>query len=290
MLQSKARLLQLNAKLAETLTSKGVEATGDETTTALVNKVADITSGDDTMLKGLIQRDLTELIIPQGIIKIGSNAFSYCGNLISVTIPDSVTSIGSYAFSDCTNLESITIPSSVTSIGNNAFSSCFKLKDITIPNSITRIEASTFTNCQTLQSITIPNGVTFIGNYAFYTCIKLDNITIPNSVTSIGSYAFSDCTNLESITIPSSVTSIGSKSFRNLSNLTSVIIGDGFNANNLDLSASTLYTRETILQWLNALAERTGLTAYKLTIGATNLAKLTEQDILIATNKNWTLA
>ena len=46
MLQSKTRMLELNAKLAETLTSKGVSATADETTTALVNKVADIKSGD----------------------------------------------------------------------------------------------------------------------------------------------------------------------------------------------------------------------------------------------------
>lgn len=42
MLQSKQRLLELNAKLAETLTSKGVTATADETTTALVNKITDI--------------------------------------------------------------------------------------------------------------------------------------------------------------------------------------------------------------------------------------------------------
>lgn len=44
MLQSKQRLLELNAKLAETLTSKGVTATADETTTALINKVAQITT------------------------------------------------------------------------------------------------------------------------------------------------------------------------------------------------------------------------------------------------------
>ena len=50
MLQSRARLLELNAKLAETLKSKGVEATADETTTALINKVANISS-DATFIK-----------------------------------------------------------------------------------------------------------------------------------------------------------------------------------------------------------------------------------------------
>lgn len=198
MLQSKARLLQLNAKLAETLTSKGVTATADETTTALVNKVADITSGDDSVLRDLIQRNLNEITIPNSVTSIGSSAFQACYSLTSVTIPDSVTSISIYAF---------------------------------------------------------------------YNCPKLTSITIPSSVTSIGSYIFTGC-----------------------QKLTDVTLGDGFNANNLVLSTSTLYTRETILQWLNALADRTGQKAYKLTIGAKNLAKLTEQDILIATNKNWTLA
>ena len=64
----------------------------------------------------------------------------------------------------------------------------------------------------------------------------------------------------------------------------------GFNAKNLALSASTLYTAETIVSWLEALADRTGQSTYTLTIGSTNIAKLTETEIAIATNKNWTLA
>lgn len=50
MLQSKQRLLELNAKLAETLISKGVTATADETTTALIDKVANI-SGSDKLIE-----------------------------------------------------------------------------------------------------------------------------------------------------------------------------------------------------------------------------------------------
>ena len=42
MLKSKQRLLELNAKLAETLSNKGVTASSDETTTSLINKVSDI--------------------------------------------------------------------------------------------------------------------------------------------------------------------------------------------------------------------------------------------------------
>ena len=46
MLQSKQRVLELNAKLAETLTDKGVIATTDETTTALIDKVKNISGAN----------------------------------------------------------------------------------------------------------------------------------------------------------------------------------------------------------------------------------------------------
>lgn len=50
----------------------------------------------------------------------------------------------------------------------------------------------------------------------------------------------------------------------------------------------TNYTREALVQAFNSLG--TPATTQTLTIGATNLAKLTAEDIAIATNKGWTLA
>ena len=125
---------------------------------------------------------------------------------------------------------------------------------------------------------------------AFANCSSLTTIKLPDSVTSIDRDAFANCSSLTTINLPSSLVSVSGNIFTYSQSLKEVTFDDNFNCNNLILSSSTLYTRETILQWLNALADRTGQTAYKLTIGAKNLAKLTEEDILIATNKNWTLA
>lgn len=245
MLQSKARLLELNAKLAETLTSKGVEATADETTTSLINKVADITNGDDSFLKGLIQRDLTEITtIPDGITRIGKSAFSYMINLKSIIIPKGVTIIENEAFYRCEVLESVEFPCSLEEIEESAFMYCFKLAEIILPNGIKTIRKHAFSYCGYATKLVIPSSVTLIENYAFRYTNRLKYVTL----------------------------------------------GENFDCDNLDLSSSSNYTRETIVSWLNALADRTGQTAYTLTIGATNLAKLTEEDILIATNKNWTLA
>ena len=73
---------------------------------------------------------LTTYIIPNSATSIGNDAFSFCGNLISITIPDSVTSIEEDAFSYCNSLASVTIGNSVTSIGETAFSDCSSLTSV----------------------------------------------------------------------------------------------------------------------------------------------------------------
>ena len=58
---------------------------------------------------------------------------------------------------------------------------------------------------------------------------------------------------------------------------------------NLNISSSTKFTREALLEILGNLKAQTSGTK-TLTMGSTNLAKLTDEDKAIATNKGWTLA
>ena len=186
--------------------------------------------------------------------------------LITCRITGNPTLIGRYAFSECSGLKEIDIPNSVNYIGDYAFYQCGALQNVNIPNSVISIGSTSFARCYSLQSVSIPNGVTTIGSYAFENCFALKNLSIPNSVISIGDRILNNSTNVEFVTIE-----------------------NDFNANNLNLSSSILYSHETILSWFNALADRTGETAYTLTIGSTNIAKMTAEEIAIATNKNWNL-
>ena len=211
-----------------------------------------------TYVNGELLSDMVDLVIPDGVTRIGARTLQGCSSLTSITIPDSVTSIGAGALQGCSNLTSVTIPDSVTSIGASAFSSCDSLTSIAIPDGVTSIGSGAFRNCRSLTNLTIGNGVTSIGEWAFDGCDALQNVnitdiakwcdidfmsnplryaknlylngtlvtnlTIPNGVTSICNFAFRGCTSLTSVTIPDSVTLIGDYAFMDCSSLTSIEI------------------------------------------------------------------
>ena len=166
--------------------------------------------------------EVTDLIIPESITKIGNYAFEGCSGLTSVTIPNTVTSIGDNAFEDCSGLTSIIIPNSVTEIGKVAFEDCIALTRVTLGNSVTIINSSAFSGCAGITSIKIPKTVTTIGGNAFNGCIGLKSIVIPDLVTEIGGMSFYNCTGLMNVSIGKSVTSIGKDAFKNTTSIEKV--------------------------------------------------------------------
>lgn len=137
----------------------------------------------------------------------------YIGNSEHIIIPDHIISIGSNAFSRCQTIKTVTIPDSVSHIGNSVFFECENLVHVTLPNNITEIKCCTFRECRNLETVDLPNRLQRIGFQAFLGCTKLTSITIPNGVETIEFSAFSNCTKLKSILIPNSVTYIGEDAF-----------------------------------------------------------------------------
>jgi len=240
------------------------------------------------------------VVISNFVNSIGSNAFSQCESLTSVTIPGTVASIGDFAFNNCPLLTNATISNGVISIGSNAFEGT-GLINVTIPISVTNIGVGPFADCTSLTGITvvtqnpfysstngalfdesqttliqfpaglggiysIPNTVTNIGEWAFYFCTGLTNVTMPASVTSIGQDAFAVCTNLTNVTIGTNVISIGELAFAQCSALTTVTIPNSVTSMG-DFAFDECYslTRVTISTNVTSIGEAGFAQCYSLT-------------------------
>ena len=151
-----------------------------------------------------------------------------------------------------------------------------------------KCQGSTATSFEGCWQYSDTENVTDMNNM-FYNCINLTNVPLfdTKNVKNMVSM-FYNCKNLANVPLfdTSNVTDM-SYMFNGCSSLEQIHM---ININaNLDISASTKFTREALLEIIGNLKAQTS-GSKKLTIGATNLAKLTDEDKAIATSKGWTLA
>ena len=142
---------------------------------------------------------ITEITIPDSVIKIGENAFNDCKQLRSVVLPANITRIEKATFRECSSLETVKLPEGLKTIENGAFSGCSNLQAVTIPDSVDSIGTTAFSYCKSLTEITIPQGVTKISNGCFWECKNLTSVMLPGSITEIGYSAFYLCNKLETV-------------------------------------------------------------------------------------------
>ena len=194
-----------------------------------------------------------------------STATSFDG-VIPFTATSDVTNMFSM-FRDCSNLTSIPLfdTSKVTNMGS-MFYYCSSLTSVPLFNTVNvTIMTYMFKGCSSLTSVPLFNtsNVTEMG-FMFDGCSSLTSIPSfdVSKVTSM-SFIFDGCSSLETIHM--------------------INIGV-----NLDISSSTKFTREALLEIIGNL--KTVTRTMRLKMGTTNLAKLTDEDKAIATNKGWSLA
>ena len=265
--------------------------------------------------------NLTTVILPNNAKIITSNMFNGNQNLMTVNFPSSITQIGTNAFYNCNRLRNLDIPDNAsytlgnsvfynsgiteecaknivahaTSIGDNLFQSCLSLVNVEVPVFANYM----FNNCTNLKSATSTQAMETTGNEVFRGCSVLERAKIADGTTTIGSCIFDGCKVLKQVYLPSSITTATNNSltatsnsyytFYNCTALEDVQLGQDWNMS-LRLNVSNNLTVDSMVAMFNSLKDLTGDTAKTLTLGSTNLKKLTDEQKAIATNKNWTLA
>lgn len=194
--------------------------------------------------------------------------FRSCASLTSIPLFDtsSVTDM-TEMFNGCTYLASIPLldTSKVTNM-TSMFSSCMSLTTIPLLDTSNATYMNDMFNvCRALTSVPLldmskAQNIT----YMFYYCTSLTAIPALNlsNVTAMN-YAFTECTALTEFHATGMKVSF-------------------------DLSSSTKMSESALVEVLNNLATVTSTKT--LTLGSTLLAKLTEEEKAIATQKGWTLA
>lgn len=172
----------------------------------------------------------------------------------------------------------------------NMFSYGSKLSSIPLLNTsnVTSMSKMCF-NCRALTSIPQfdTSKVVDMGNMLGL-CVKLTTVPLLDTSKAISLrsmfYGCSALTTVPALDV-SNVTDMG-EIFLSCSSLKSILM-TGMKVS-FDISASTQFEESDLVTILNNLATVT--TTKTLTMGATNLAKLTDEEKAIATNKGWTLA
>ncbi|MDE6558242.1 MAG: leucine-rich repeat protein [Clostridia bacterium] len=187
--------------------------------------------------------ELTSIVIPASVTKIGANAFENCTNLKTVTFADDsqLTEIGASAFAN-TAIGELELQS-VTKIGTQAFANCRSLTTAHI-SAVTEMGNSVFAYCTKLATVTFDDGAEVTGASAFLGDSALTTVELSDKIDYIGDGAFAYCTSLETITLAAS--EIGSEAFRNCTKLTTVN-----NINNVKVIGQLAFANCTGLKSLN---------------------------------------
>ena len=223
-----------------------------------------------------------------------SSMFRNCSKLTTIPLLDTskVTDMGGM-FNGCSSLTTVPqLDTSNATVVQSMFDHCSKLTTIPLLDTSKVTDMSyMFQYCSNLTSIPQLNTskVTDM-EYMLNGCDSLT--TIPafdtSKVTNM-SNMFNSCRSLTSIPQfdTSNVTDMYQmfRYCRSLTKISMLNIGT-----NLDISNCKQMEREALLEVLGNLKDLTNSTSKKLTLGSDLLAKLTEDDIALATNKNWTLA
>lgn len=191
-------------------------------------------------------------------------------------------------------LESIVFNNStITESGGSLFTNSYLLQNIDLSKVFINNASRSFMNCYMMKDFNKLNIAENIAalNYTFTATITKEIPYINTSNVKDFQYAFSGNNKLQKIT---------HLNLNNATNVNNIVFGcsnlkvissiSNIKISGLNFSSCSLLNHDTLIRILNALYDYSAGDTHTITLGATNLAKLTEEDLAIGTNKNWTIS
>ena len=219
--------------------------------TILSNSVVSAVYTTTSNLSHVFGKQVTEIVLGEGVTAIGEYAFNGFVNLQKVTIPSSVESIGNSAFGECV-LKDVNINSNsiigakyskysgtlagifgdavenyylgddVTTIGDCAFYNGTNIKSLHLPAQMTSIGEGAFNKCTGLTGeFSFPEGIEILSAYVLQDCSGITSVKLPNTLKEIYTYALAGC-DITELTLPASLTGIGMYGLADCKGLTSL--------------------------------------------------------------------
>ena len=186
------------------------------------------------------------LQLPEGLTRIGENAFYWCLNLVSIIVlPESLKEIEERAFYYCPSITKVVIPRGVKCIGLAAFSWCISLTDVQYTGTVD--EWNKLYRYSDLNEYRVPfykcplefvhclDGNVRLPDFArserksFLIDIFNSNIrsfSVPYGTNTIPEHAFTLCTKLESVEFPDTLEYIKEFAFWECISLKEIVLPD----------------------------------------------------------------
>lgn len=183
-----------------------------------------------------VATEIQELVIEEGITRIGESAFGPTKELspsysfTKVTLPASLKSVGFEAFGEAYDIEAVYVPSlqdwceiafealnplyHFSNDSNPAFRANLYVGGelltgkVIFPEGLTKVHDLTFAGRKGLTEVVLHEGVTELGNASFYESKELQFVNLPEGIGVIPYQAFARCSSLNGITLPQTVEKI----------------------------------------------------------------------------------
>ena len=152
----------------------------------------------------------------------------YKKQVTKIVVSEGITKLPSHIFEGMTKVTAVSLPSTLEEIEYSAFRECSSLKSITIPAKVSSLEPEVFFLCTSLRSISFEEGtcLTTIKGGALADTALVE-FHAPSNLKTIEKGAFSGCTSLKVLDLWNCKASVHHEAFNQCSGIKQVLLGSG---------------------------------------------------------------